>query len=72
MMTLQFHAVNVEANFDDYGILNVFLGNPEHYLMFQYEESEDEQDVELGMNTYHLERDEQSYGGYGGVDAAAL
>ena len=40
--------------------------------MIQHEDDPDEQDIKLGMGTYHIERDDQSYGGYGGVKSWTL
>ena len=37
------------------------------YLMLQRSFEDDEQDVKLGMNTYHVEWCNQEYSGYGGI-----
>jgi hypothetical protein len=42
------------------------------YLTLQRSYNDDEQDIELGMNTYHVERDDQSCSGYGGIDRFEL
>lgn len=42
------------------------------YLMLQRSFADDEQDVRLGMNTYHVERDDQGWGCYGGIERFEL
>lgn len=42
------------------------------YLMLQRSYKHDEQDIELGMNTYHVERDAQGFSCYGGIDRFEL
>lgn len=64
---MDFNATEISADYDEYGILVIFLGSENNYLMIQFEEDPDEQDIELGMGPYHIERDDQGYGGYGGV-----
>lgn len=46
----------------------------EHYLMLQrsFEEDEDEQDEELGMDTYHVEWCGQQRPRYGGIERFVL
>jgi hypothetical protein len=46
----------------------------EIYLMLQrsYEEEEREQDIQLGMNTYHVEWCDQRNSGYGGITQFVL
>ena len=57
----------------DLDVLVVGFYTDENYLMIQQSLDEyDEQDLRLGMNTYHIERDDQSYGGYGGVEQINL
>ena len=46
--------------------------NQHEYLMIQDSLNYDEQDVELGMDTYYLEVNDQSKGGYGGIDRIEL
>ena len=72
-MKLYFESENVEIETTEFDILTVGFYTEENYLMIQqsFDES-DEQDVELGMNTYHIERDDQSFGGYGGVEQINL
>jgi hypothetical protein len=38
------------------------------YLMLQRSHEDDAQDIALGMNTYHVERNDQGYSGYGGIE----
>lgn len=42
------------------------------YLMLQRAFEDDEQDVALGMDTYHVERNDQRWSGYGGIAAFDL
>jgi hypothetical protein len=42
------------------------------YLTLQRAFEDDEQDVSLGMNTYHVERNGQTWSGYGGIQAFEL
>src|SRR5690349_18269580 len=72
-MILNFEAESVEVETTELDVLIVGFYSEENYLMIQQSLGEaDEQDVRLGMNTYHIERDDQSYGGYGGVSRIAL
>jgi len=67
-MILRFEAEAIEVEENDPGVLVVGFYTEENYLMIQQSLDEyDEQDVASGMNTYHIERDDQSFGGYGGV-----
>lgn len=74
MQKLQFTAIEIENDVNEYDILIVGFYNPdeEHYLMIQHQDEYDEDDADLGMNTYHIERDDQSYGNYGGVEKVIL
>lgn len=72
-MILHFETETVEAEVNDLDILIVGFYTEENYLMIQQSLDEyDEQDIRLGMNAYHIERDDQSYGGYGGVEQIDL
>ena len=42
------------------------------YLTLQRSFEDDEQDVALGMNTYHVERNDQRWSGYGGIKKLEL
>lgn len=66
-MILNFEAESVEVEETDLNILFVGFYSEENYLMIQ--QSLDENS---GINSYHIERDDQSYGGYGGVRQIVL
>jgi Immunity protein 10 len=72
MDKLYFRAEAVENEVLDNEILVVGFYTEENYLMIQFTEEFDEQNIKLGMNTYHIERDDQSYGNYGGVEKVFL
>ena len=44
----------------------------QQYLILQRSYVDDEQDVRLGMNTYHVERDDQRWSCYGGIERFEL
>ena len=68
-MTLQFEAEAVEIEQTEFDVSVVGFYAKENYLMIQKgSDKADEQDADLGMNNYHIERDDQSFGGYGGVE----
>lgn len=46
--------------------------NTEHYLMLERAYEDDEQDIANGMNTYHVELDDQGFSCYGGIERFAL
>ena len=72
-MILHFAAEQVEVEENDLDVLIVGFYTEENYLMIQQSlDGYDEQDAALGMDTYHIERDDQSYGGYGGVEKILL
>ena len=67
-MILHFETDSALVENTDVDVLVVGFYTEENYLMIQQSlEEYDEQDKRLGMDTYHIERDDQSYGGYGGV-----
>ena len=68
---LHFKAAEIENGVNDYGVLVVGFHSADHYVTIQLDES-DEEDENLGMNTYHIERDDQSFGNYGGVEQVIL
>jgi hypothetical protein len=73
LMILHFETESVMIETTDLDVLVVGFYTDENYLMIQQSLDEyDEQDIRLGMNTYHIERDDQSYGGYGGVERIKL
>lgn len=58
---------------DETDVLIVGFFTEDNYFMIQQSLDEyDEQDIILGMNTYHIERDDQSHGGYGGIQEILL
>lgn len=72
-MILNFETDAVEIEETDLDVLIVGFYTDENYLMIQQSlDGYDEQDESLGMNSYHIERDDQSYGGYGGVEQINL
>lgn len=72
-MILHFAADAIEVEESTLGVLVVGFYTEENYLMIQQNLGEyDAQDRRLGMNTYHIERDDQSFGGYGGVRQIGL
>lgn len=72
-MILHFETEAVEIEETDLDILIVGFYTDENYLMIQQSlDGYDEQDESLGMNSYHIERDDQSFGGYGGVEQINL
>jgi hypothetical protein len=42
------------------------------YLTLQRAYDDDEQDISLGMNTYYVERNDQRWSGYGGIQTFEL
>lgn len=46
--------------------------NPRHYLLLQREKSPDPQDVELGLDGYQVEVNDQANGCYGGIESFEL
>lgn len=72
-MVLSFEASDVAIEENEFDVLVIGFYAEDNYLIIQQSLDEyDEQDVSLGMNTYHIERDDQSYGGYGGVKQVRL
>lgn len=72
-MILKFETDTVEIEENDVDVLVVGFYTEENYFMIQQSLDEyDEQDARLGMDTYHIERDDQSFGGYGGVGQIKL
>lgn len=69
---ISFKAQEVYADYDPNDLLIIgFSGkmnNEDVYFMIQDAyDREDEQEIELGMDTYYLEWNDQSQGGYGGI-----
>jgi hypothetical protein len=72
-MKLRFEADAVEVEVNEFNILFIGFYTEENYLMIQKSlDKPDEQDIRLGLDGYHIERDDQSYGGYGGVSQILL
>jgi hypothetical protein len=72
-MILEFKAEEVGIEETEFGVLVVGFYTEENYLTIQQSlEESDEQDIGSGMNSYYIERDDQSYGGYGGVESIHL
>jgi hypothetical protein len=65
-MVLNFEAESVEVETTEFNILAVGFYADENYLMIQQS-----LDTDAGQD-YHIERDDQSYGGYGGVSQIVL
>ena len=74
-MVIAFHA-NCVAIEDADGFWLVGFADEEfatrQYLMLTRSYTDDEQDVRHGMNTYHVERDDQIWSCYGGIDRFEL
>lgn len=74
-MTASFHAncVTVEDR-DDFWLVG-FADDEfktRDYLLLQRGVEDDEQDLVFGMNTYHVERNDQKWSGYGGIESFEL
>lgn len=72
MQKIQFTAIEVENAPNEYDILMIGFYSENHYFMIQHSDEHDEEDIAAGMDTYHIERDDQSYSGYGGVQQVQL
>lgn len=64
-MTIYFEAEAVEIEENDLEVLTVGFYTEENYLMIQYS-------LDIEDSNYHIERDDQSFGGYGGVEKIIL
>lgn len=69
---MNFKAKEIHADYDQNDLLIIgFSGevdNEKISLMIQDAyDRENEQEIELGMNTFYIELNEQSKGGYGGI-----
>lgn len=72
-MIVEFYAEEVGIEESEFEILVVGFYTEENYLMIQKTLGEsDEQETDSEMNSYHVERDDQSFGGYGGVERIEL
>ncbi len=67
---ISFHATSVAVEeMDDCGLAGFAdeMAEPMRYLLLQRSFEEDEQDVALGMDTYHIECNGQGQSCYGGI-----
>jgi hypothetical protein len=75
---MKFTAKEIFADYDENEILIIgFLGeateqDDQIYFMIQDSNEYDHQDKELGMDTYYIEKNDQSMSGYGGVKELRL
>ena len=75
---MKFKAKKVFADHDENNILIIgFLGDYNDlggptYFMIQDSEEHNKQDQQLGMNTYYIEKNDQSMSGYGGIQELRL
>jgi Immunity protein 10 len=74
-MSLVFHATCVAVeDMDDHWLVGFADDkfNTRDYLTLQRAYEDDAQVVRLGMNTYHVERNDQAWSSYGGIKAFEL
>ena len=74
-MVIAFHANGVAIEDMDECWLVAFAdekSDTHHYLMLERSHEDDAQDVKLGMDTYHVERDDQIWSCYGGIERFEL
>lgn len=74
-MSLKFHANTYSACTEDEVQILGFADDgqqPEHYLLLQRADCFDEQDRQLGMDTYYVELGGQGVAGYGGIERLQL
>lgn len=64
-MILQFEADAVEIEETEFDVLSIGFYTEENYLMMR-------QSLDVENAEYHIERDDQSFGGYGGVEKIEL
>ncbi len=75
---MEFRAKEIFADYDENDVLIIgFLGDSTEqgeptYFIIQDSEEYDEQDRQLGMDTYYIEKNDQSMGGYGGISEVYL
>ncbi|MGG2041356.1 Imm10 family immunity protein [Burkholderia gladioli] len=73
MMNFEFVAAEVSHTFEDgVHILALASAKSEDYMILQRGTEFDEQDRELGQDTYYLEVSADGVAGYGGVESATL
>lgn len=64
-MTIHFEAEAVEIEVTEFDVLTVGFYTEENYLMIQ-------KSLDIEDGNYHIERDDQSFGEYGGVEKINL
>ncbi|MBD0779943.1 hypothetical protein HPE56_19265 [Maribacter sp. ANRC-HE7] len=74
---MEFKADKIFADYDENELLIIAFsgktGNEDIYLIIQDAfDRKDEQEIELGMNTFHIEINDQSRSGYGGISEIEL
>ena len=75
---MKFRAKDIFANYDENKVLIIaFSGvvtdnNEPAYFMIQDSIEYDEQDIDLDLNKYYIEKNNQSMGGYGGIKKLKL
>ena len=74
-MKIQFAAKYYDSSSEDDVLTVGFVDSeddPTHFLILQRAEDVEEQDVELGQDTYYVEIGEPGLAGYGGIDAVSI
>jgi hypothetical protein len=76
MLTFQANAVWAEYNENEILIIGFADlqedGEANHYFIIQFTDECEQQDVQLSINTYYIERDSQGYSTYGGIEKISL
>ena len=72
MEKLHFKATEIENGINEFNILVLGFYEENHYLVIQMTLPPDFDSLPSFMKTYHIERDDQSYGNYGGVGQIIL
>lgn len=72
-MIIEFQADEIEAGLSPHGVINVGFYTDGNYLSFQKMIDEERAArLRIPTDTYYVARDDQSYGGYGGLESAVL
>lgn len=75
---MKFKAKEIFADFDENEILIIMFSGDSNdqgetvYFMIQNSKEYDDQDEQLNMETYYIEKNDQSMGGYGGIKELRL
>lgn len=70
---MKFKADQIFADYDENDVLIIgFSSGDKKYFMIQHTDEYDDQDKELGMDTYYIEKNDQGFGMYGGIEKIAL